>query len=230
MAAIPLNESRAREYARSASMAPGKHCLVCVDAARHTKEGNPNLMAKLTFKKMANDAQDDAGKAFDKPLLRKWITIPMGNGDVSGHEPPKWAPSMFAEAIAPFYPEELSEYPKFDRVANVTMYRGEPLAGKDAAEEARAECIVAAARKAAELWGEDGENLGDLRGRRIYGVVSYKEGQDMPELADCHAECPPDWELTEDVEFSPTAPVAVAEKAPAAKLPAKGVSKGKKGK
>jgi len=223
---IPFNKARAKEFAASKSMAEGRHALLCVEAGPHSPkdESNANIMAKLVFKKLMDPTSADS--AVDKPTVSLWLTLPLDNPEVQGHEAPQWSGRMWAQNMAAFFGDEVPEYPRFDKDSKTTTFQGEVLAKTEDIKAAQMQCLVAAGEKATELWGEGGDGLGAFVGCVVYGEVSYKKDNktgvvsDMPSVDNLHAECPEDWELTGEV-VQKIAADSETEEAPVAKKPAK---------
>lgn len=194
---IEFNKSRSQEFAAAPSIAEGKHALAITDIAPHEPkdEANDNLMAKVSWRKILDPSD---GETIKGPTFNQWITLPLDNPDVDGHECPQWAPKMFAP-FAAAVSDDVPEWPRYDRDTKETTFLGEPVAkGKDL-KRAQVSCINAAGDFASELWGENGEGLNEVLGCVAYGHVIYEDGSDFPSLDEIHQECPEDWELTDEI-------------------------------
>lgn len=194
---IPFNKARSQEFASQPTLARGKHALVITDVNTHTpkKEGNDNLMFRAAMRKI-EDPSD--GETIVGPTISAYITLPLDNPDVDGHEAPQWSGKMFA-SFAAAVNEEIPELPKYDRDSKETYFQGEVIAkGKDL-DAARLLCINESGDYASDLWGEEGDGLDVLIGSIVYGEVTYEGDSDFPSLDDLHQDCPEDWELTDEI-------------------------------
>lgn len=216
---VPFNESKVDEYATPPSPARGQHVGMLVDAQRHESDKNDNLMSVLFIQKMTDP---DNPESVIGPKVRNYLTFPLDNPDVEGHEVPDWAPRMFVN-VARCFSDDVPEMPQFDRDSRTWSCNGEVLETKEEVRDAKHAAISAAGQFGSELWGEAGEGVSRLVGTVVYYDVDYDAGSDFPSVGGMYAECPEDWELTDEV----TERISVSEKAKGAEKSAKS-AKGRK--
>jgi len=194
---IPFNKGRAKEFAASATIAPGGHALCFVAGERHysKKEENDNLMARYELKKIVDPEDEDTivGKS-----VSYWTTFPLDNPEVDGHEVPQWAGRMFQGFAAAVNPE-LPEWPHFDKDEQQTYFKGEPIEKGEQVDQAKLACIMEAGEYASELWGEDGDNVDSIVGTVVYGEVEYEEGSDFPRVGRLYREPPEGFVITDEI-------------------------------
>lgn len=210
---VPLTSDEITRLATKSRIAAGFHALIIASAEEHIPKdpSNVNVMSKLTLRPLADP--NDAASAEKRVSVTKWITWPLRNPEVSGHQPPQGRQAReAAEFLAAFFPSEVPAWPAM--VDGRLTHEGRTIT-KAEADAIERECLTAAANKAAEVYSD--HNL--LVGLVAYGVVSHPPAKDdgrdpFPEVKGWAAE-PGDRELSEErvEELAPPEAEAPAPKA-----------------
>lgn len=221
--AIPYNKARGKEFSKNPKPARGCHVGIVIQAEAYDSENNDNIMGRLFIQKLLDADNAESRKGPKVPL---YLTLPLDNPDVEGHEAPQFSGRMWAQT-AQVFNEEIPKLPTFDRDTRQWSLNGEPLEDRAEVDAATLAAVNAAGEWASELYGEAGEGLTELEGFVVYYKVDYDKGSDFPQIKALHSECPPDWELTDDVIDTADEPEEAAEPAKPARSRKKAASKKK---
>lgn len=191
---VSFNADSIRKYSQQKRAARGYYPTVCTDAVpfdRSSEQGLPDgSQAKLSFKRVS-DENDPNSIVKGAPNISAFHTFPVTIGDqdvLQILEEKERYPDMClrenAKLLAAFYPEEVPQHPRWDKVRKQNFNAaGEPIAA-DLVDSLREEANAQGAKKASELVAGGQEALRDLIGRVIFVEVAYKEGGEFPNLRD----------------------------------------------
>jgi hypothetical protein len=212
---VGFNESQIAKLSATQKAAEGKHALMITVAERHNSENNDHIMAVLTWKILEDP--ENANSTTGLPI-RTWLTFPLNNLSVDGHEAPEYSGNMACNLLSAIYPEEVFAFPRVERGTGQMIYRGEVI-DRDTERSCRHEAVKSCVDKSIELWGEEGEGLAALVCERVFAELFYKkDSPDFPSLRNYHTECPGDWVLsdvyvTNDAEDNPVSKKKTKKKA-----------------
>lgn len=193
--AISLDDSIIGRQTGEKIVAAGKHALAVVSAEPHKSRDNPDNIGMVVAFRVLKDPENPT--SIVGPTIKHYVTFPLTNADVEGHVPPDSAGRNTCQFLSALF-DEVPAYPGWNKDNGCLMYNGEPIEQDDTAS-----CKVDAYRKgrakAAELWGENGENLKSLVGFVVYAEVKHDPqfGAKVNEWT-LTSELPDDWTLSEE--------------------------------
>ena len=179
---------------------PGYHGLLCIEVAKYLpkKESSfGNVMFVSYWKVLTNPENQNSIKG---PQLRNYVTLPLNNLEVKGHEAPKWSADMSIDLFTALWPEDVPDYPRFSQEHQTYLWKGEAIA-KDLFLTKKAVSVMALQEKAMEVWGNDGELLRkNFVNQRIFCESEDPENdlQKFPNMKTIRANPDPGWILEDD--------------------------------
>lgn len=191
MPKVSYTKEAVREAATVRRAARGNHAFTVTNAQEHVSQNNQNLMQRLTLR-MLKDSDDP--NSVVGPRVSNFVTLPLDNPDVEGHQAPPWSFRMAAEIFSACFPDEVPAPPR--RQGGELYYKGDAVpANKEAA--CRHESMIAAAEAAIEVYEDPSQWI---NGQVVFASLYYDEGSDFPSLRRFQAELPENWDLAEEAE------------------------------
>jgi hypothetical protein len=189
----------------------GWYHIRCTNAKKQEPhEESGNLRSDLTFAPLRKDGTEG------KPGIRHFMTYPLENPNIAGHEAPQ-TEGMTIPIVQALFPKECPLYPRTDTKTKKLMYKGKAIE-KDNIETCREEAATTCLDKLDKLEMDPEPFVG----KECYAKVFYQDGSDFPKLGTFMAELPAGAVLVDEKEW-----FGMVKSASKAAAPALGKTKGK---